>query len=105
MKIIATLAALTLTLAAGSALAGTRDPSINHRQANQHARIAHGVASGQLTTREAARLGAEQRTIAAKERYYMRDGYLSPRERADLQRDLSFASRDIYRQTHDAQTR
>jgi len=105
MKIIATLAALTLTLAVGSALAGPYDPSINHRQADQHARIARGVASGQLTARETARLNAQQRAIAAEERYYKRDGYLSPRERADLQRDLDYASRDIYRQTHDAQTR
>lgn len=105
MKIIATLAAVTLTLAAGSALAGTRDPSIDHRQAHQHARIAQGAASGQLTARETTRLHAQQRAIAAEERYYKRDGYLSAWERADLQRDLTYANRDIYRQKHDGQTR
>ncbi len=105
MKIIATLAAVALTLAAGSALAGSRDPSINHRQAQQHARIADGVASGQLSARETARLNAEQRAVAAEERFYKRDGYLSGWERADLQRDLDHASRGIYRQKHDGQTR
>ena len=103
MKIVTTLAAVAFTLAAGSAFAG--DPSINHRQARQHARIAQGVASGELTARETARLTAEQRAIAAEERYYKRDGRLSAWERADLQRDLDVASRDIYRQKHDAQPR
>jgi hypothetical protein len=105
MKAITTLAAAALALAAGSALPHTADPSINHRQARQHERIAQGVASGQLTAREAGRLRAEPRAIAAEERFYKRDGHLSARERADLQRDLDRASRDIYREKHDAQTR
>jgi hypothetical protein len=105
MKVFATLAAITLSLAAGSALAATCDHSIDHRQAHQHARIAHGAVSGQLTARESARLRAEQRAIAAQERFYKRDGYLSPWERADLHRDLNYASRDIYWQRHDRQMR
>jgi hypothetical protein len=105
MKRITLLAAAAFALIAGSAFAGTRDPGINYRQARQHERIAQGVASGELTARETARLIAEQREIAAEERYYRRDGRLSAWERADLERDLDRASRDIYRQKHDAQTR
>jgi hypothetical protein len=103
MKTVIALATVALSLVAGTALAGTADPGVNHRQARQHARIAHGVASGELTARERARLAAEQRAIAAEERFYKRDGGLSARERADLHRDLNRASRHIYRQTHDAQ--
>jgi hypothetical protein len=105
MKRVTLFAAVALALVAGSASAGTADANINHRQARQHARIADGVASGQLTARETARLNAEQRAIAAEERFYKRDGRLTAWERADLQRDLDRASRDIYRQKHDAQTR
>ena len=105
MKITTTLAALALALGAGSALAGTCDRGINHRQAYQHARIVQGIASGELTAREARRLGAEQRGIAAEERFYKRDGRLSAWERADLHHDLNVASRDIYREKHDAQFR
>jgi hypothetical protein len=105
MKIVTTVATVAFALAAGSAFAGTADPGVNHRQAHQHARIAQGVASGELTARETARLGAEQRAIAAEERFYKRDGRLTAWERADLRRDLDRSSRDIYRQKHDAQTR
>lgn len=105
MQIVTTFAAVAFALAAGSAYAGTCDPSVNHRQARQHARISQGIAYGQLTARETARLAAEQRAIRAEERWYKRDRRLTAWERADLQRDLNFASRDIYRQRHDAQTR
>jgi hypothetical protein len=104
-KTVATLAAATFALLAGSAFAGTADRGVDHRQATQHARIAQGAASGQLTARETARLAAEQRAIAREERFYERDGHLSAAERADLHHDLNRASRDIYRQKHDAQTR
>jgi hypothetical protein len=98
-------AAAAFTLTAGSAFAGTFDPGIDYRQARQHERIVQGIRSGELTAREANRLIAEQRAIAAEERYFKRDGRLSSWERAVLERDLDRASRDIYRQKHDAQTR
>lgn len=81
------------------------DLRISARQANQAHRIADGVATGALTARETARLLAEQRAIRAKERYYKSDGVLTPFERADLNRDLALASRDIRVQKHDGQRR
>jgi hypothetical protein len=101
---IGTLAA-TLIVAASPlvAQAGHRDPGVNARQANQQARIAQGARSGELTKHEAHRLEREQRGIAREERREKADGRLSTRERADLHRDLNAASRDIYRQKHDAQ--
>jgi polyhydroxyalkanoate synthesis regulator phasin len=87
------------------AAAGTNDLGVNRRQSNQQARIQQGVKSGELTRAETRRLQAEQRHIRREEARYKADGHLSAAERADLQRDLNKASRDIYHQKHDAQQR
>jgi hypothetical protein len=109
MKIPRTSAAAGLFLIAATlmlpAAAAPIDPQVNHRQAVQAHRIAQGVASGELTARETARINAEQRAIRVEERAYKSDGVLTPSERADLNRDLDVASRDIRAQKHDAQRR
>lgn len=87
------------------AAAGTNDPGVNQRQRNQQARIQQGAKSGELTRAETRRLEAEQRHIRREEARYKADGQLTGAERADLQRDLNKASRDIYHQKHDAQQR
>lgn len=104
---IASKSVLCLALAALPAIAtaGTRDPGVNHRQHHQQSRIQQGVHSGELTRGEARRLQAEQRHIRHEERAYRADGHLTRAERADLHRDQNRASRDIYRQRHDAQQR
>lgn len=84
------------------ALALAHPGSVNHRQADQRARIAQGVRSGTLTPAETRRLVSRQRAIAREERVYRRDG-LQPWERRDLQRDLNRASRAIAREKRDAQ--
>ena len=91
--------ALLLGLSAVS-LAG-----INRREYREQQRIRQGIRSGELTRREAGRLEAEQARIRVSERNARRDGYISPRERARLDRELDRASRDIYRQKHDGQDR
>ena len=78
---------------------------INRREYRDQQRIRQGIRSGELTRREAGRLEAEQARIRVNERYTRRDGYISPRERARLDRELDRASRDIYRQKHDGQDR
>jgi hypothetical protein len=87
------------------AFAGTHDPGVNHRQANQQAPIHQGVQSGELTRSEAHRLEADQRHIRREERAFKSDGQLTGWERRDLQWDQNTASRDIYRQRHDGQVR
>jgi hypothetical protein len=101
----AVAAALMTGFAAESLAAGTRDPGVNHRQANQRARIQQGVRSGELTRRETRGVAEEQRDIRQLERAYKSDGELTARERADLHHEQNQASRDIYRQKHDAQDR
>ncbi|TDR48622.1 hypothetical protein DFR29_101242 [Tahibacter aquaticus] len=90
-------------LLAGAASAAT--PTIDARQANQRARIHQGVASGELTQREAARLRAQQAHIRHDERVAKSDGVVTRRERARLQNELNQADRTIARQKHDWQQR
>ncbi len=91
------------TLLAGTAVQTQAESRIDHRQANQRDRIQQGVASGDLTRREAARLIGQQRDIRRTERRFAADGFVGPRERAMLHHQLDHASRNIYRQRHDAQ--
>lgn len=82
-----------------------RDPGINRHQLRQNERIKQGVRSGELTRGETRQLAQEQRAIRQKERQYKSDGVLTRNERQDLRQDQKAASRDIYEQKHDAQTR
>ncbi|MEQ9298210.1 MAG: hypothetical protein RIF33_06595 [Cyclobacteriaceae bacterium] len=75
------------------------------RQAVQRARIANGVASGEVTRPEAQRLRAEQRAIRRTETRVEADGVVTRREQRKLNKLQNQASRDIARQKNDAQTR
>jgi hypothetical protein len=111
MKTLSILAmsALALALFSTSSLAdgrpGVRDPGVNARQSHQQARIRQGVRSGELTRREAWRVRETQRDVRQLERAYKSDGTLTRAERVDLHREQNQASRQIYRQKHDAQDR
>jgi len=85
--------------------AAVRDPGVNARQHNQRDRVAQGVRSGELTKDEAQGLRAESRSIRQEERQYKSDGMLTKDERKDLHQDLNAASRNIYGEKHDAETR
>lgn len=84
---------------------GVRDPRVNARQVNQQARIQQGVRSGELTRRETHKLREEQRDVRQLERAYKSDGKLTGAERRDLHHEQNQASRDIYKQKHDAQAK
>ncbi len=93
------------SLLVSSAFAGGRDHRINHRQHNQHARIAGGVKSGELTKSEAKDLRGDQRELRQEEKVYKSDGQLSKAERKDLHEDLNENSKEIYQEKHDDETR
>lgn len=97
-----TLASLFVTTAQAARL---RDPVVDHRQLNQQERIHEGAQSGAMTRSERRQLQGEQRAIRGEERAYKADGKLTPDERADLRRDLRSASRDIYQEKQDGETR
>ena len=75
------------------------------RQVNQQARIAHGVANGELTRAERRALKAEQRHIRRVKRRVKADGIVTPEEKLRVNRKQRRANRHIRRQKHDAQTR
>jgi hypothetical protein len=76
--------------------------NINQRQQRLDNRIDRGVRNGCLTAREAARLRAEFRNIAALEASYRRSGGgLNAWERQDLDRRFDRLGADIRRQCND----
>ncbi len=98
------LLAALIAAAFAPAFAQTGAPGYTQRDVNQEKRIEQGLQSGQLTTREAARLQAEQARIDRMEANALRDGQLTAAERARINAAQNKASADIYRQKHDAQT-
>lgn len=100
----ATMIAGWLLLASGaSAIAAERTPRADHRQARQDVRIAQGVASGELTQREAVKLEVREEHIDRVEQRVKADGTVTAGERARLEVKQDRASRAIYRQKHDRQ--
>jgi Flp pilus assembly protein TadB len=91
-----TVAVLSMNASASTA------PGVKERQENQAARINQGVASGELTQREAAVLRTEQRAIRAEKRAFKADGKLTKAERAHLHREQNQASRHIHAKKHNA---
>lgn len=83
--------------------AQTATPGIDARQERQQERIEQGLASGELTKREAARLEREQARIEWHEAAAKADGVVTREERRQLHRELNRASRHIAKEKHDRQ--
>jgi hypothetical protein len=100
------LAGAILVTIAGTTLAAaeSRTTVVDKRQATQQRRIDKGVASGQITPQEAARLQKGQAHVQRLEDKAKSDGTVTPRERRRLQHAQDAQSRRIHRQRHDAQT-
>lgn len=78
---------------------------VDAREHRQNERIQQGVRSGQLTKEETRALAAQQREIRKEERQYRSDGKFTKEERKDVQQDLNQASKSIYQEKHDDETR
>ena len=105
-KFLCTLvAANALVLIASSAYAQGALPVIRARQSNERARIRQGVASGELTRSEAARMRGREAGINAEKRAARADGVVTNNERRNIRHTENSASRAIYRQKHDGQVR
>jgi len=87
------------------ALAQTETPVATKRQVNQHARIAHGAANGELTRAEARALRAEQRHIRRVKKGAKADGVVTGEEKLRINRKQRRANRHIRRQKHDSESR
>jgi hypothetical protein len=74
------------------------------RDVRQQQRVEAGLKSGQLTTREAARLEHEEAHIDHAQANALKDGSLSDAEKERISSMQNRASRDIAAQKHDART-
>jgi len=95
---------LGVMLTAAATLATVNAQTIAQRRENQQDRIAQGVASGQLTAGETARLERQQARI---HRQVHRDrvvngGRLTAGERRQVHRELNHTSWEIARDKHNA---
>jgi hypothetical protein len=103
MKCTRTILAIALgTAIAGSAIAETTATEVQ-RDVDQQKRIEQGLKSGELNTREAAKLQGEEAKVNREQSRALKDGNLSPAEKAKIQADQNKVSADIYKQKHDAQ--
>lgn len=91
-RLIATAALSLLSL--GAFAQNAIDTTVK-RDLNQQTRIERGLQDGSVTSREASRLEQEQAHIDRLQARDMKDGKLSPAERAQLRAAQDKASRDI----------
>lgn len=87
----------------GAVLAETSTQRIDARQAKQQQRINQGVATGQLTPAEAARLQHGQAHVQQIENRATADGVVTGQERARIEQAQDAQSRRIAKQKHDRQ--
>lgn len=99
MKTTPLIAALLLSFGAGASFAQTAASTVQ-RDVNQETRIEQGLKSGQLNTREAARLEHEEAKVDRLQTQALKDGKLSPAEQARLKAAQDRTSQDIYAAKH-----
>jgi regulatory protein YycI of two-component signal transduction system YycFG len=112
MKSIKALPALLISLFAASAFAQTATttspaPAVStevKRDVKQQERIEQGLKSGELNTREAAKLEKEESKVDKTEAAALKDGKLNKNERRRINKMQDKVSSDIAAQKHDAQT-
>ncbi len=75
-------------------------PGINQHQANQQRRINQGVASGQLTANERARLQEGQARVANMKANAKADGVVTGGERAQIRQAQRVESNRIFNKKH-----
>ena len=99
--LIAVAAVLVFAFLTVGAYAGnTHDPGIRERIEEQQKRIDQGIASGQLTRREADIVQDNLNRIRTVEARMKEDGNLSPSERKRLEHMLDRNSKMIYKEKH-----
>ena len=106
MKIATLALGTTYLLLSFAAVAQTAPPpgTAGQRKANQQARIAQGVKSGQLTAHETANLEHREASVNKEERNMRAgdNGKLTAADRAALNNRQNKISNSIYRDKHNA---
>ncbi len=103
MKTTRLLAALLLALGAGTSFAQTA-ASTTQRDVNQQTRIEQGLQSGALNTKEAARLEGQEAKVDRMQANALKDGKMTPAEKARLQAAQDKTSQEIYAAKHNGAT-
>ena len=88
----------------GAAAQTTPAATTVQRDVNQQERIEQGLKSGELNTREAARLERQEAVVSHMQARALKDGDITPAERARLMAAQNHVSRNIYGEKHDGQT-
>lgn len=104
MNIPRRIVALAIAAAFCTAASAQTSSSEVGRNVDQQQRIQQGLQSGELTTREAAKLESGEARIDRMESNAQKDGKLTSSEKARIQKAQNAQSGAIHRQKHDAQT-
>ena len=84
---------------------GSASAQIRKREKNQHARIAQGVRSGELTKAETKNVVSKEKDVRQDVKAAKSDGVVTNAERKEIRRDQNKASRTIYRKKHNNRER
>jgi hypothetical protein len=103
MKLTPFLTACAVTALVATPAFGQSTASETQRDINQQQRVEQGLKSGALSTREAARLEGEEARVEKMQANALKDGNLTPQEKARIGQAQNKVSQDIYREKHDAQ--
>ena len=95
------------TFLTGAAFAQVTDQTIQERKNDQQGRIAQGVRSGQLTSRETRNLEHREASVNREEHAMRRadGGHLTAQDKATLTRQQNKISRSIDKDKHNAAVR
>lgn len=99
-----TLLAAALSMACAGAFAQTTAVSTTQRDVNQQTRIENGLKDGSLSTKEAARLEKDESHVDRLQAKDLKDGKLTNAERAQLNAAQNKLSGDIATDRHNAVT-
>lgn len=103
MKIAKIFLIAAMPLVSGAVFAQTSQTE-TQRDVNQQTRVEQGLKSGELSTREAAKLEQREAHIDKMQANALKDGSLSTEEAARIKQAQDKTSQAIYNQKHDAQT-
>jgi hypothetical protein len=103
-RIVLLGAALAAMMLPAAAQTSNPPATINQRKENQQDRIAHGVASGQLTAGEAANLEKKESNLNQEEKLMRSEdnGKLTSADRKVLNQQQNQLSKQIYQDKHNA---
>lgn len=100
------LAAMAANAQTAAPVEAPKAPVVNRelqRDVNQQTRIEDGLKSGQLSTKEAAKLEKQEAGVDRMQANALKDGKLSKKEAVRIENAQDKVSKDIYAQKHDAQ--